>query len=53
MTIDANTSRQLMAQIEKANRELQGGRRVNAVLIHDEIAGRDDLDAVVGIALGR
>jgi Flp pilus assembly protein TadD len=53
MTIDANTSRQLIAEIEKANRELQSGRRVNAVLIHDEIAKRADLDAVVNIALGR
>lgn len=53
MTVDANTSRQLIAEIEKAHRELQGGRRVNAVLIHDEIGKRTDLDAVVNVALGR
>ena len=53
MTVDANTSRQLIAEIEKANRELVADRRVNAVLIHDEIASRSDLDALVSAALGR
>jgi len=53
MTVDANTSRQLIAEIEKANREIAAGRRVNAIVIHDEIGNRADLDAVTYAALGR
>lgn len=53
MTIDANTSRKLLADIENANRELRAGRRIEAVLVYEEIAKRSDLDAVVHAALGR
>jgi tetratricopeptide (TPR) repeat protein len=53
LSIDANTSRKLLADIEYANSELRAGRRVDAVLAYEKIAKRDDLDAVVHIALGR
>ena len=53
MTIDANTSRRLLADIERANRELRAGRRVDAVLVYEDIAVRTDLDALVHAALGR
>lgn len=51
--MDANTSRKLLASIDKAHRDLGSGRRVDAVLAYEEIAGRRDLDAVVHAALGR
>lgn len=53
MTVDANTSRQLITDIERANRELRSGRRIEAVLIYEEVAKRTDVDAVVNAALGR
>ncbi|MGI9271567.1 MAG: tetratricopeptide repeat-containing sulfotransferase family protein [Woeseiaceae bacterium] len=52
MTIDANTSRKLLADIENANREVRAGRSIDALLIYDAIANRPDLDAAVHAALG-
>jgi Flp pilus assembly protein TadD len=52
LTIDANTSRKLLAEIETANRELRAGRRIEAVLVYEKISKHSDLDAVVHAALG-
>jgi tetratricopeptide (TPR) repeat protein len=53
LKVDASTSRKLLADIDKAHRDLGSGRRVDAVLVYEEISRRKDLDAVMHAALGR
>ena len=51
--MDSNTTRRLLAEVERANRELRGGRRIDAILIYEEIAQQSNLDPAINVALGR
>ena len=50
--MNAHASRELIAEIQKAMRQLRNGRRADALLIYDEVAQCANANVAVSVQLG-